>query len=191
VKLFRSRLIASTPPRALRARPSPSRGGWLAWIAPAAALVLAFVVALVAPPAEAQDRKPTAKEVAAIRACATKHKDDLDEVERQCLFNLVATPCTETPEGRSNVGQADCFRLETVIWDDLLNENFKALRETLDDDQAVKLRAMQRAWIAYRDTTCQFYYDKIQGTMAIPMQAACEARETARRAVLLAFFNRL
>ena len=50
---------------------------------------------------------------------------------------------------------------------------------------------MQRAWIAYRDTTCGFYYDKIQGTMAGFMEAACVTRETARRAMLLAFFSRL
>jgi uncharacterized protein YecT (DUF1311 family) len=50
---------------------------------------------------------------------------------------------------------------------------------------------MQRAWISYRDTTCQFYYDKIQGTMAQMMIAACVTRETARRAMLLSFFSRL
>jgi uncharacterized protein YecT (DUF1311 family) len=115
----------------------------------------------------------------------------LDEVEQQCLFKLVGDPCTETPEGSSNVGTADCYRLEAAIWDNLLNENFKNLLGTLDDQQAAKLRAMQHAWIAYRDTTCNFYWDKIQGTMAIPMSAACNARETARRAVLLQFFSRL
>ena len=50
---------------------------------------------------------------------------------------------------------------------------------------------MQRAWIAYRDTTCGFYDDKIQGTMAGFMEAACVTRETTRRAMLLAFFSRL
>ena len=50
---------------------------------------------------------------------------------------------------------------------------------------------MQRAWIEYRNTTCQFYYDKIQGTMAVDMTAACLARETARRALLLRFFQGL
>ncbi|MGA9947582.1 MAG: lysozyme inhibitor LprI family protein, partial [Xanthobacteraceae bacterium] len=75
--------------------------------------------------------------------------------------------------------------------DALLNENYKKLLGTLDDQQSEKLRAMQRAWIAYRDTTCNFYWDKIQGTMAGPMISACEARETARRAVLLQFFSTL
>jgi uncharacterized protein YecT (DUF1311 family) len=153
--------------------------------------VAVISAALLLACAQAEPRKPTAKEVTAIRNCATKHKDDLDEVERQCLFKLVADPCTNTPEGSSNVGTADCFRLETTIWDNLLNENFKDLLDTLDEQQSAKLRAMQRAWIAYRDTTCNFYWDKIQGTMAIPMSAACNGRETARRAVLLQFFSRL
>lgn len=136
-------------------------------------------------------RKPTPREMAAIRDCATKYQDDLDEGERQCLFKLVATPCTQTPEGSANLGTADCYRIEAAIWDDLLNRNFKALLDTLDDQQTAKARAMQRAWLAYRDSTCNFYMDKIQGTMAIPMGNACAARETARRAMLLAFFTRL
>jgi uncharacterized protein YecT (DUF1311 family) len=148
-----------------------------------------FLLAVAA--AHAQSRKPTAQEIAAIRQCAKKHETDLDEVERQCLFNLVATPCTEKPEGQSNVGTADCYRREGAIWDDLLNENFRTLAADLDDEQKAKLREMQRAWIAYRDSTCGFYHTKIQGTMAGPMGTACAARETARRAVLLKFFSGL
>ena len=156
------------------------------------AVVLASLVSWVVPVSSfAQTPKPTDKEVAAIRACAVKYKDDLDKVEQQCLFNLVATPCTNKPSHASDAATADCYRTETAIWDDLLNENYKKLLGTLDDDQTAKLRAMQRAWIAYRDTTCNFYWDKIQGTMAGPMGSACEARETARRAVLLQFFSTL
>ena len=91
----------------------------------------------------------------------------------------------------SNNATADCYRTETAIWDDLLNENYKSLVADLDDEQKAKLRDMQRAWIAYRDSTCGFYYTKIQGTMAQPMGAACAARETARRALLLKFFSSL
>ena len=153
--------------------------------------VLAMLLSAPAVPAFAQAPKATEREVAAIRACAQKYKDDLDKVEQQCLFNLVATPCTNKPSHASNNATADCYRTETAIWDDLLNENYKNLQATLDDDQTAKLRAMQRAWIAYRDTTCGFYWDKIQGTMANTMISACEARETARRAVLLFFFSTL
>jgi uncharacterized protein YecT (DUF1311 family) len=139
--------------------------------------------------AHAQDRKPTAQQVAAIRDCATKYKDNLDEGERQCLFRLIATPCINQPGGTATDStMADCYQIEGMIWDDLRNDNFKGLLATLDDEQTAKLRAMQRAWIAYRDTTCQFYDDKIRGSMAVMMHAACETRETARRALLLKFF---
>jgi len=50
---------------------------------------------------------------------------------------------------------------------------------------------MQRAWIASRDATCEFYYHKIQGSMSVPMTAACLLNETARRALLLAAFGGL
>jgi uncharacterized protein YecT (DUF1311 family) len=155
------------------------------------ALAFAIVLSFAATAAVAQTRKPSAQEVASIRNCASKYQDDVDEGERQCLFNLVATPCTKTREGSSNLGTADCYRVEWVIWDNLLNDNFKNLIGSLDNQQNTKLRAMQQAWIAYRDTTCNFYMDKIQGSMAIPMGAACAARETARRALLLRFFDQL
>jgi uncharacterized protein YecT (DUF1311 family) len=140
----------------------------------------------------AQTRKPTATEIASIRDCASRNKDNLDEGERRCLFILVAQPCTGRPSGAASDSiVVDCYRIENLIWDGLLNDNYKALLDTLDDDQAAKARAMQRAWTAYRDTTCQFYDDKIQGSMAIAMHAACVTRESARRAMLLGFFSRL
>jgi uncharacterized protein YecT (DUF1311 family) len=141
--------------------------------------------------ARADDDKPTAQQIAAIRACAEKNQDDVVEAERQCLFNLVAAPCQSTPVGQSNLGMADCFRLEGMIWDQLLNDNYNALRAAVDSKQAAKLRDMQRAWIASRDATCGFYDVKIHGTMAIPLSASCVTRETARRALLLKFFTRL
>ena len=155
------------------------------------AAVLALLVVAAAVPTQAQTRKPTAREVAAIRDCATKTKDDVDAGEGRCLFKLVADPCMAPVGAAPDRVMADCFQIEGVIWDDLLNENYKGLLATLDDEQTAKARAMQRAWIAYRDTTCGFYADKIQGTMAGFMEAACVTRETARRAMLLAFFSRL
>lgn len=157
-----------------------------------AALICILALGFAAEPARAQTRKPAANEIARIRDCAARNKDNLDEGERQCLFNLVAEPCIKKPlEGADKAVVADCYRIEESIWDGLLNENYKALLDTLDDEQIAKARAMQRAWVAYRDTTCQFYDDKIQGSMSITMHAACVTRESARRAMLLQFFSRL
>jgi uncharacterized protein YecT (DUF1311 family) len=157
------------------------------------AALAALAITWVRDPAAAQMGKPTAKQIAAIRACAGKYGEKPpQEAELRCLFRLVADPCQKTPAGRSNHGVADCLRLEQTIWDELLNENFKALRDELDDDgQKEKLRDMQRAWVAARDATCEFYSHKIQGTMAGPMTAACLARETMRRALLLDSFRGL
>jgi len=131
------------------------------------------------------------RDVAAIRGCAEKYADNVDEGERRCIFTLVSDPCAKRREMQPDASRAECFRAEQAIWDEILNDNFRKLRDDLDDDQKAKLRDMQRAWIAYRDTTCQFYYDKIQGSMATTMIAACLARETARRALLLRFFQGL
>jgi uncharacterized protein YecT (DUF1311 family) len=140
-----------------------------------------------APSSHAQNRAPTAAEIKLVRDCAAKHPDD-GKGEEECAFKLVADPCIE--KNGSNLGTADCYRIETVIWDAILNDNYKALMEAIDDkSDRNKLKEMQRAWIAYRDTTCEFYWYKIHGSMSVPMTAACQLRETARRAMLLAFFT--
>lgn len=139
----------------------------------------------------AQSRMPSTQEVAAIRVCAKKYQDDLDAGEQRCLFKLVADPCAGPPGSKDDATVADCYGIESKIWDDLLTENYRTLLGELDADQTAKAKAMQRAWIAYRDTTCGFYDDKIRGSMSVMMHAACFTRETARRAMLLGFFSRL
>jgi uncharacterized protein YecT (DUF1311 family) len=156
-----------------------------------AASVLAVFSIVVSGSADAQSRQPNAQEIKTIRDCATKNRDNLDAGEQDCLFKLVADPCMSDPGSKSDHQMADCYEIEGIIWDGLLNANYKTLLGELDADQTAKAKAMQRAWMSYRDTTCQFYYDKIQGTMAAMMIAACVTRKTARRAMLLDFFSRL
>ena len=80
---------------------------------------LPLALSFAAARSDAQTRKPTAREIAAIRDCATRNKDNLDEGERQCLFNLVADPCINKPSGDANKPtEADCYRrVEDSIWD--------------------------------------------------------------------------
>jgi uncharacterized protein YecT (DUF1311 family) len=152
--------------------------------------ILQLALGLATDPGYAQARKPTANEIAAIHNCAVKNADNLDQAERRCLFDLVAQPCIDKGS-HATIAEVYCYETETSVWDALLNDNYKGLIETLDKDQTAKAQAMQRAWIAYRDTTCGFYDVKIQGTMSQTMHAACVTRETARRAMLLKFFSRL
>ena len=91
-------------------------------------------------------------------------------------------PAWAIPVRRATARWRTATRSRVPIWDDLLNANYKTLLGELDADQTAKAKAMQRAWISYRDTTCQFYYDKIQGSMALMMIAACvDPRDGAAR----------
>jgi uncharacterized protein YecT (DUF1311 family) len=144
-------------------------------------------ISLLAAPSLAQNNKPDAKASATIEDCVkTKSADGTGEL---CI-DLVATPCLERDETKSTADMVNCVAVETRVWDDILNETFRRLKERLDDTQQTKLREMQRAWIVSRDKTCDFYWDFYQGTMATPMSADCINRQTAQRALfLLGFLN--
>jgi uncharacterized protein YecT (DUF1311 family) len=106
----------------------------------------------------------------------------------ESCVGIVSNPCLDDDKAKSTADMNACIDREHAVWDDILNESFRRLREKLDETQRGKLQEMQRAWIADRDTTCGFYWDYYQGTMASPMAAACVNRETARRALFLLGF---
>jgi uncharacterized protein YecT (DUF1311 family) len=147
--------------------------------------LLVFAVLLAAPAAAAD--KPDAKASATIQDCVkTKSANGTGEL---CI-GIVSGPCLDRDDTKSTADMANCVSREQAVWDDILNETYRRLREKLDDTQQTKLREMQRAWILARDKTCAFYWDFFQGTMATPMSAGCVNRETAQRALfLLGFLN--
>lgn len=147
----------------------------------AALLVMSFVV--LASPALAQTSKPSARDSAVIQDCL-KSKADAQE---RCI-GIVSGPCLNRDQTKSTADMNECIGREQAVWDDILNETFRRLRDKLDEQQKVKLRDMQRAWIASKEKTCAFYWDYFQGTMASPMSAECVNKETARRALFLLGF---
>jgi uncharacterized protein YecT (DUF1311 family) len=106
--------------------------------------------------------------------------------EESCI-GVVSDPCLYKVSGATSE-MNECISREQVVWDDILNESFRRLRDKLDETQKGKLCDMQRAWIASREKTCTFYWDFYQGTMASPMSSSCNNRETARRALFLIGF---
>lgn len=134
----------------------------------------------------AEAARPNARDSAAIQSCIKSARGDATTAER-CI-DTIADPCLKQPAANSTAGQVACVDRELAVWDDILNETFRRLRDKLDAEQKIKLRDMQRAWIESRDKTCAFYWDYHQGTIAVPMAAFCRNRETARRALLLLSF---
>ena len=148
-------------------------------------LVIAAAVALSAIPALAQD-KPNPKDSAAIEKCM-KAKTGHNWAWEKCI-GLISEPCAKNELSMPPSQVSACYSREQAVWDDILNKSYQRLRERLDEEQVVKLRDMQRAWITSRDKTCGFLYDYFQGTMANPMIAACVCRATGLQALYLRGF---
>jgi len=146
-------------------------------------VVLALALGAVLSPAAAQNTRPAVKDSRAIEDCIKSKPGG----EESCI-GIVSDPCLKRDATKSTTDQNACIDRELAVWDDILNETFRRLRDKLDDTQKGKLRDMQRAWVASKEKTCAFYWDYYQGTMASPMAAACVNKETARRALFLIGF---
>lgn len=108
-----------------------------------------------------------------------------------------AEACMEASEGGySTVGMVGCLDAEYQWWDRKLNQTYgevMAAARAADRDKAEHapsrveaLRAMQRAWIPYRDAKCGFARSEWGGgTGAGPAGVQCLLEETARQTLYL------
>jgi uncharacterized protein YecT (DUF1311 family) len=118
---------------------------------------------------------------------------------REACVGASAEACIETPEGSTTVGMSSCFGAEHDYWDARLNGAYQALL-TIEDAAAAELgdlgsaapspaealRAMEQAWIAWRDAACGYEVSTWGGgSGGGPAGAACMMRLTARQALAL------
>jgi uncharacterized protein YecT (DUF1311 family) len=102
----------------------------------------------------------------------------------ETCVGVVQDPCRETPEGQSTAGTIECLSREHAYWDRLLNQSYRRLRETGDDDRNEALRDVQRQWIAFRAARCAWEAEPFEGgTNAGVVTSLCFGEETARRAI--------
>src|SRR4029078_9507421 len=141
---------------------------------------------LAALPAKAEDDKPDPRDAAALQACIKANtrrswawENCIGTVSEPCIKDEMAMPPSEIMA---------CYERERLVWGSTLNDSFPRLRAKLGDKRIRKMREMQRAWIASRDKSCGFIYDYFEGSMANTMIAACQSRETGRRALFLRGF---
>jgi uncharacterized protein YecT (DUF1311 family) len=124
--------------------------------------------------------------------------DDM-AAERLCI-GASATACMEaTPGGYSTYGMGGCISRELDWWDARLNAAYRqAMAEAKQADrdngagpngpplQAEALKAMQRAWIPFRDASCNWEYSKWGGgTGGGPASASCLMTLTAEQTLVL------
>lgn len=110
-----------------------------------------------------------------------------------------ADACMATPDGQTTVGMGYCLSAEWEWWDARLNATYKQLMErhkAADAEMAgleatvpslaESLRAMQRAWLPFRDAACD--YERANwggGTGGGPATAGCLMVQTGRQALAL------
>lgn len=94
----------------------------------------------------------------------------------------------------STAGMTDCNEKEYSEWDAQLNNNYNALMKILDNKQKAALKASQVQWLKFRDlefATSASIYEKMDGTMYIPMSVASRSRVVRDRAIELLQYYRL
>lgn len=96
--------------------------------------------------------------------------------------------CMDTPEGMSTNGQIQCIAVELTIQDKRLNAAYGKAMSGLTPGQKGKLRAAQRAWVAFRDTDCKSLYDEEWGTLSRIFANDCVLRRTVERTIELEDF---
>ncbi len=106
---------------------------------------------------------------------------------------------TNNPGGETTVGMSSCLDQEVKQWDGWLNAAYGTLlsKAQASDAESAKwgtsapkitpvLREMQRKWIAFRDTTCDFEMSQWGGGSGTgPAGLNCLLRLTADQAIYL------
>jgi uncharacterized protein YecT (DUF1311 family) len=93
--------------------------------------------------------------------------------------------CLQTAE--TTIAMSECNAAEYQRQDTRLNAVYKELREQLGDDEArTKLKKAELAWIAFRDTECEFEADENRGgTLEGINYGGCRIHMTRERADVL------
>ena len=119
---------------------------------------------------------------------------------RMGCIGLSANACMQaTSDGETTVGMGGCLDRELSFWDQVLNSAYGRYQErskALDAENATisdnlpklsaPLRDMQRAWIPFRDATCD--YERAQwggGSGGGPATLSCLMRMTGQQALAL------
>ncbi|MEL7253102.1 MAG: lysozyme inhibitor LprI family protein [Pseudomonadota bacterium] len=121
------------------------------------------------------------------------------EAQRACIGASAEVCMRDTVGGQSTYGMGGCLSAEADYWDAQLNTAYGqviAAARASDAEMASigasvasqeeALRAMQRAWIAYRDATCDYEYSQWGGgTGGGPALIGCIMRETGEQTLYL------
>ncbi|WP_340644264.1 lysozyme inhibitor LprI family protein [Phenylobacterium sp.] len=96
--------------------------------------------------------------------------------------------CLASKAADTTMGQIMCIGDAVSVQDARLNKSYAKAMAKLTSEQQDKLRAAQRAWIAFKEADCQSLQDDDWGTMSRVTANMCVLDRTAERADELAAY---
>ena len=103
---------------------------------------------------------------------------------RACI-GRVNGPCKAKPENAHSDDKTECDEREFVLWSQLQQKEFTALKTALAPEQQMKLQAAQDLWVKYQSDDCRLPYTFFSKDKADVMGAACTIELKAARALQL------
>jgi len=135
----------------------------------------------LAPAAGQAPPVPGAADRAAISACLR----DAAAQPRACIGG-VAVACVRATVGDRRDAEVACARREQAVWRERLDVGAQAVARGLEAGQRARFAALQRSWESYTAEKCAFFGEVQPVARAAGLQAGCDLRETAERAVEIA-----
>jgi hypothetical protein len=147
---------------------------------PIRAALLAAI--LLAAPAAAQTQPQGNGVSQADRATIAACVRDSGEMPRACI-GAIAVVCARQPGTPRDGANVACSRREAAVWRERLDLGLAAVAQRLEAGARSRLAALQRSWENYSAQKCAFAAEIQPPARAAAMQAGCELREVALRAM--------
>jgi hypothetical protein len=145
---------------------------------PALLVLLALAAAAPAAAQAPGENAVTAADRAAISSCVRES----GEMPRACI-GTIAVVCARQPGMARDGAEVACSRREAAVWRERLDLGLAAVAQRLEAGARSRLAALQRSWESYSAQKCAFAAEIQPPARAASMQAGCELRETALRAI--------
>lgn len=142
------------------------------------ALTAALGLAAPETRAQAPDGNVTAADRATIAACMRESA----EQPRACI-GAIAVTCARQTSGERRDTEIACTRREAAVWRERLDFATSALSQRLASASRSRFGAVQRSWEEYVALRCAFTGEIETPARAPVMQAGCELRAVAARAI--------
>ena len=141
-------------------------------------LVLILILSRAEAPAQAPPGGVSAADRSTIASCVR----DSGEAPRRCIGSI-AVVCSRQGGTNREEAEVGCSRREAAVWRERLDLALAGLAQRLDSGGRSRLASLQRVWESYVAQKCAFIGELQPAARAGVMQAGCELREAALRAL--------